>query len=424
MDAPASVRGTGTPGGLPFGPVRQPQRIASLDVLRGFALFGILVVNIQAFAMVSAAYMNPTAFGDFHGANRLVWLLAHTFFEQKFITLFSMLFGAGMVLMTTRAESSGRSGLATHFRRMLWLILFGLLHAYLLWYGDILVWYGLCGMVVVWFRRMRPRVLIGLGLLSVAVASLLSLLSGWAIAYWPDDQWAEFQEKWQPSAATVAAELEAYRGGWLDQMTHRAGTAWEFQTLVFLSWGLWRAGGVMLIGMALFKLGVLSAERSGRFYLGLAAIGFLVGVPIVLEGVRQQFAHGWGVRYAFFFGSQYNYWASLLVSLGWIGVVMWICQTAALPSLRRGLAAVGQMALTNYLLQTIVCTTIFYGHGLGWFGWVERIGQLAIVVLVYTGQVLFSMVWLRSLRFGPLEWLWRSLTYGRRQPLLRRTGEV
>lgn len=424
MSDAATAHVTEAPGELPFGPVRQPERIASLDVLRGFALFGILMVNIQSFAMVSAAYMNPTAYGDFHGANRLVWLLTHTLFDQKFITIFSMLFGAGMVLLTTRAESSGRSGLAVHFRRMFWLIVFGLLHAYLLWYGDILVWYGLCGMVVIWFRRLRPGVLIGLGLPAIAVASLLSLLSGWSIPYWPREQWAEFQEDWLPSGAAVAEELEAYRGGWLDQMPHRAGTVLEFQTIVFLAWGLWRVGGVMLIGMALFKMGVLSAERSRRFYQGLAAIGFLAGIPIVLEGVRQQFAHGWDARYGFFFDSQYNYWASLLVSLGWVGAVMWVCKTDALPGVRRGLAAVGQMALTNYLLQTILCTTIFYGHGFGLFGRVERVGQLGIVVLLYAGQVLFSLVWLRRFRFGPFEWLWRSLTYGRRQPMLRLAVET
>ena len=406
------------PGPLgPTEPVSPTERIEALDVLRGFALFGILVVNIQAFAMISPAYMNPTAYGDFRGANRLVWLVTHVLFEMKFMTLFAMLFGAGVVLMTGRAEAAGRSGVAVHLKRMGWLIVFGLAHGYLLWYGDILVWYGLCGLVVVWLRRASPALLGGLGLAAVGITSLLSLLIGWSMPYWPEESRHALRESWDPSSETIEAELAAYRGGWQEQTTHRAPMTLGSQTIRFLVWGAWRVGGVMLLGMALFKLGVLGGQRAPPFYLRLCLAGFLVGIPIVLLGVQQQFAHDWDYRYGFFLGSQYNYWASLPVSLGWVGLVLWICTTGALPALRRGLAAVGQMALTNYLMQTIIATTIFYGHGLGLFGRVERVGQLAIVLVIFVAQVFFSLAWLQHFRFGPFEWLWRSLTYGRRQPL-------
>ena len=137
---------------VPPAPVDAPERIAPLDTLRGFALLGILVMNIQSFSMISAAYNNPTAYGDLSGANWWVWLLGHLLADQKMYGIFSMLFGAGILLMTSRAEERG-SSLGLHYRRMMWLILFGLLHAHLLWPGDILYTYGMCGLLVYLFRR-------------------------------------------------------------------------------------------------------------------------------------------------------------------------------------------------------------------------------------------------------------------------------
>ncbi|MFQ5724758.1 MAG: DUF418 domain-containing protein, partial [Terriglobia bacterium] len=183
-------------------------------------------------------------------------------------------------------------------------------------------------------------------------------------------------------------------------------------------WGFWRAAGLMLVGMGLYKLGVFSARGSPRFYAGLIAAALLVGMPVVVYGIHWNFSHGWP-PVSLFYGSQFNYWGSLLVSLGWVGAVMLICQRRALGWLTRRLAAVGQMAFSNYLLHTLICTTIFYGHGLGLFGQVERVGQILIVFGVWGFQLLVSPLWLRRFRFGPLEWLWRSLTYGKLQPMVR-----
>jgi uncharacterized protein len=149
-------------------PVTEKERIVSIDVLRGFALLGILPMNIQYFSMISAAYENPTAYGDLKGANYWVWLLCHVLADQKFMTIFSMLFGAGILLMTSRIEATGKPSAALHYRRMGWLILFGLAHAYLLWSGDILVAYGMCGLLVYLFRKLRPRTLLVLALLTIA----------------------------------------------------------------------------------------------------------------------------------------------------------------------------------------------------------------------------------------------------------------
>lgn len=404
----------------PMGPTTAGERIVALDVLRGFAVLGILVMNIQSFSMVGAAYINPLAYlwGERYDANYWIWLASHMLTDQKFMAIFSMLFGAGIVLMWERSEAKGRPFLGLHYRRMGWLILFGLLHAHLLWFGDILFVYGVCGLLVVLFRKLRPRTLIVLGVLSLAVTSALYVSFGLSLPYWPAESLQEFRNSWQPGPELVAEEVAAYRGSWLQQMPYRVRGAVMMETFVFAIWSGWRAGGLMLIGMALYKLGVFSAARSRALYWGLVGAA-LLAIPVVLLGVERNFATGWGPD-AMFLGGQYNFWASVPVGLGWVGLVMLACKSDSPRRAVRPLAAVGQMALTNYLLQTIICTTIFYGHGLGLFGQVGRAGQLGIVFAIWAAQLALSPIWLRHFRFGPFEWLWRSLSYMKRQPFRRR----
>ena len=401
------------------GPVVQAERIGSLDVLRGFALLGILVMNVQLFAMIDATLFNPTSYGDLTGANFLVWFLSHLLFDQKFMTIFSMLFGAGIVLMTQRAEAAGRRTAGRHYRRMLWLGIMGLLHAHLLWFGDILYLYAICGLWVFLFRKLRPGWLFGLGLATIAVSSLVFLFFGWSMQFWPEEQILQMARDWQPDAARIAEEVATYRSGWLGQMEHRVPTALEFQIFIIFVWGIWRAGGLMLVGMGLFKLGFFSAERSRRTYWTTAVVGLAIGLPPIIYGVVRHFEAKWAVEYSMFFGTQFNYWGSLAVSLAWVSLVMLWCRSAVLPGLKRSLAAVGQMALTNYLAHSLICTTIFYGHGLGLYGRVERVGQIGIVVVIWIAQLVISPIWLRHYRFGPAEWTWRSLTYLKAQPLRR-----
>ena len=401
------------------GPVPGSTRIDSIDVLRGFVLLGILLMNIQLFAMPGAAYFNPTAYGDLTGANYYVWLGSRMFADQKFMTIFSMLFGAGIVLMTTRAERQGESR-RVHYRRMRWLAVIGLLHAHLLWDGDILFLYAICGMAVYPLRAKPPRTLIRIGVATMAVSSVLYFVSGSSMPYWPEEALAGFTSStWQPTPAMIDQTLAAYRGGWIEQAPVRSAAALGFETLIMLFWGGWRAGGLMLVGMALYKMGVFNATCSRRFYGAMIAAALLIGFPLESYGVALDFASGWAVTWAFFHGEQFNYWPSVAVSLGYVGVVMLVCQSAALRPLTRPFAAVGQMALTNYLLHTVICTTIFYGHGLGYYGSVDRLGQIGVVVGVWVVQLVVSPLWLRRFRFGPAEWVWRSLTYGDRQPLRR-----
>ena len=400
-------------------PVPQTERIDSIDVLRGFALLGILVMNIQAFAMPQTAYINPTAYGDLTGANRYVWIAGRMFADQKFMTIFSMLFGAGIVLMTGRAEARG-DGRRVHYRRMRWLLVIGLLHGYLLWWGDILFHYAVCGMLVYPLRRQSPGRLIAIGLALLVAASAFWGLVGLSFPYWPEEVRTEIEEEaWRPTPEKIDTELATYRGGWLDQLPHRSATALGMQTFLLIIWIVWRAGGLMLIGMALFKKEVFSARRSPGFYAALIAVAAVVGLPLQAYGISLSFADAWSFG-SLFVDTQLVYWASIAVGIGYVGAVMLACRTAALRRVTRPFAAVGQTALTNYLLQTVLCTTIFYGHGLGLFGAVDRVGQVGVMAGVWTVQLIASPLWLRGFRFGPVEWLWRSLTYRARQPMRRR----
>lgn len=403
----------------PFAPVAEAERIEFLDLARGFAVLGILAMNIQSFSMPGAAYFNPFAWGDFTGANRLVWWLANTFANQKFMTLFAMLFGAGIVLMHQRAAAAGRRLAGLHARRMAWLLAFGLAHAYLLWTGDILVAYAITGLLVFPFRRARPRWLLLFGLIFLAIGSGLMLLGGLSAEHWPPAQVLEFQDGFRPDAATLAKELADFRGPWSAAFARRAVESLEMQLFVIPTFLLWRAAGSMLLGMALFRWGVLGGGARAAVYRHLLAAALLVGLPATIWGGHLQIAGGWDPIPAFFLHSQWGYWGSLLLALGWLSALALLARGGRARGPIRRLAACGRMAFTNYVLQTVICTTLFYGHGLGLFGKVSRVGQAGLTLAIWLLLLWLSPLWLARFRAGPLEWLWRSLAYRRRQPWRR-----
>lgn len=401
-------------------PVGEKERIVSIDVLRGFALLGILLMNVQYFSMITAAYLNPTAYGNLSGANYWVWLCSHLLADEKFMAIFSMLFGAGILLMTSRVEAAHKRPAPVHYRRMGWLTLFGLAHAYLLWSGDILFTYGLCGMMAYLCRKLRPATLMIMGGLLLSIAPAILTAEGVLSRSWSAPQLqAVTEQMWVPTQQMVAREIAAYRGSWTAQMKYRVPDSFVMQTVYFVLFTFWRVTGLMLVGMALFKLGVFRARLRAADYWTMVFLAVFLGVPVTLYGTYRDFAAKWDFRYSFFYGMQFNYWASLLVSQGWVGAVMLACQAQQLIPLTRRLASVGRMAFTNYILQTVACTTIFYGHGLGWFGQVDRVQQFGIVLAIWAAQLFLSPIWLRYFWFGPLEWLWRSLTYWQLEPFRR-----
>lgn len=394
-------------------------RITSLDVLRGFALLGIIVMNVQSFSMPVAAYFNPTAYGRLEGANGLAWLASHVLVDQKFMNIFSILFGAGIFLFADRAEARGVKPGRLHYRRTLWLLAFGLVHAYLLWYGDVLTIYALCALVIYPLRRLSPGRLAALGITLFGIGSVIFLAAGATFASWSPAMQDEMRESWAPSEASLAAEVAAYQGSWLDAFAARAHEAMNIHTVYFAGWLFWRVSGLMLLGMALLKWGFLSAERAPREYALVAAAGLGAGIPLIALGVRENWRHGWSVEYSMFFGSQFNAWGALLVAMGYAALVLLVCRTGRLARARGLLANVGRTAFSSYIFQTIAMTTIFYGHGLGLFGQASRTTQIVVALVVIVANVAASTLWLRRFRMGPLEWAWRSLTYWKRQPMTR-----
>jgi uncharacterized protein len=287
----------------------------------------------------------------------------------------------------------------------------GLAHAYLLWYGDVLVAYALLGFLLLSFRDREPALLARYGVLFLLAPFVSELFA--ALVQGP----AVIADQWQPAAATLQQEIATYRSGWLAQLGHRAPTALRRQTTGLLGSTLWRAGGSMFFGMALYRWGALTGERSDRFYWRLVA-GGVVGLAIVLAGVWYIEASDWAAGAALYW-LQFNHWGSLLVAGGYVGAITLYCRWRPEGPVTRALAAVGRTALTNYLLQTVLATTIFYGHGLGLFGSLSRVELAGVVVAIWAVQILLSVLWLWYFRFGPVEWCWRTLTYGERQPIFR-----
>ncbi len=435
-------------------PIAESERVFSLDVLRGVAVLGIFVMNSRNFALPLRQFDNP-AFpeGSARPIDLWVWAVENTVFEDKMIAIFSMLFGAGIVVAAERAVRPAW----THYKRMFWLLLIGLVHAFGLWYGDILNTYALCGAVLYPVRRARAGLLIGLGVVVLVVAV-------WARVGPPMTESLRPEARDAPgaiaagepvaagiathSASTRAAPVEsrsdriwrearegeaaAYRGSWRELFVWRTRLNEFWHWHGGYSFNFWRCGGFILIGMGLMKLGVFSASRPASVYWGMVLAGYAVGLSLfavgfwpmlgralgqaaqVSPGARQMLGSAaWTMRYL----------GAIGIALGHIGVAMLLCRGAMRVGVLRlalhPLASVGRTALTNYIVQTIVAVIVFDGWAMGnWGTW--RMSEIAVlVVCVWAAQLVISPLWLKFMRFGPLEWAWRSLTYWRAQPMVR-----
>lgn len=425
------------------GPVQDAERILSLDALRGVAILGILVMNIYAFAMPFIAYNNPLIMGGVEAHNIGTWFFTHIFFDQKFLSIFAMLFGAGMILMTGSAEARGAPYARIYYRRLFWLLVLGSVHGYLIWVGDILFNYAAIGMLVFLFRKRSPKTLVVIGCLLLPLTLVMSLgmaermektiagVTEATVVQQAGEVLSEKQEKllvsWERSRAFIAPtdedlqkDLNAYRGAYIDVVKHRAPVYFMLQVFVTLFFGISRIAALMMFGMALMKTGVLSGERSQNFYRNLMLAGYLVGLPLTIFSAFDLNAHQFDTLYVMRSGGIANYVGSLVVAFGHIGLVMLIIKSGVLAGLVTRFAAVGRMALTNYLMHSVILTTVFYGYGLGLYGTIPRFWQMGFVIAVITLQLGLSPWWLARFRFGPAEWLWRSLTYWKRQPFRRK----
>lgn len=434
-------------------PVTTDARLVSVDVVRGFALLGILTMNIITFGLPMSAYVNPMSeglapfAGRFEGLNAAAWWINHLLFDQKMMALFSMLFGGGLVLMDSRAPAAPggpgakpRGFARVYYRRLAWLFLVGMTHAYVLWFGDILVAYALCGLLLYPLRRLTPRALLIVGAVVFSIAAPLSVGFGALIGFaegmveptreklargetlTPEEQtalndWDKGMADFDPTPEQAAAEVASMRGSYAEVFTLNAQHTVFMQTLFFVTWALWRGLGLMLIGMALAKLGFFAGAWSARRYIIIAVAGYAIGLPLVALGGLDMITHKFDMARLYLVSGHFNYFASVVVALAHASVILLVVRAGALAWLTARLAAVGRMALTNYLMQTVIATTVFFGWGLGQFGTLER-WQLWLPVLgIWTFQLAFSPLWLARFRFGPAEWLWRTLTYWKLQPM-------
>jgi len=395
-------------------PVAAKDRYVSLDILRGVALMGILMVNVAAFLMYFGAMEYPPAHMDATGANATVWRVTYAFFEMKFITIFSALFGAGILLIVgDEPEASTK----LHYSRMIWLLVFGLLHGFLFWFGDILTAYALVGMIAVLFRRMSVSKLLIWGVAAVVLTNLLMLSSEWAGSL-NGSMYEPTAFGIVPDTDTLDMWVGAYQSGfWPSRIFNAIGNLLAQMTSIIFFGP--RVLGVMLIGMALFKSGFLLARWSMAQYSLTAAVCLIPALPVLWWVSGTIVDNGFAPETMWIAGGV-NTFASLVVALGYAAVIMIIAKLPILKLLAYPFAAAGRMAFTNYLTQTFAM--VYIATGLGLFGALERVEQAQYVMLIWLAQLIISPLWLLVFRFGPFEWLWRTLSYRKVQPILKARG--
>jgi len=385
-------------------------RITSLDLLRGFALLGILIMNIISFSNVGIGYINPTQGAGIEGYNSWIHGFSHLFADMRFMSLFSILFGAGVVLFSERIARKELSAAKYHYRRMLWLFVFGMMHAYLIWMGDILVSYAICGSLVFLLRKKSIKTLYILGSISFIIPTLFSLMTYF---FTPQADLQEIFAFWTPSVSELNTEIAAYSGSYIQQMTPRSAGAFELQTFLFLIETMWRVIAMMLLGMILYRSGVLTSSRDRSYYVKLASIGFGLGLFIAATGLYRSYQLEWEGIWSMNVGHHYTYIASLFMALGYVGVIMLWDKSSFLTGLQDRLKAVGRMAFTNYILMSVLCTFVYYGHGFGLFGTMDRLETSLVVIGIWIFLLGYSLPYLSHYKQGPLERLWRKLSYGK-----------
>jgi len=397
------------------GPVEVQSRIKSLDVMRGFAVLGILIVNAALFAAPWQTLQNPLlAPLAVDQSTMWSWFIIHTFFEFKCITLFSLLFGASIYMVGGETSDKERGGVLT--RRLVWLLIFGLMHALLIWYGDILVTYAVTGFLVMFVRSWKPYTLLIVGVLLYLVALLLQNVLGLMIDAIPADTlgtvYTEIAKVLTLPPEELARMQAAYQGGYLSGLQENANT-WLNFILNALIGLVTRTAGVMMIGMALFKWGFLSGSAPRWLYVVMALIG-----AAVLATIGYQAWINWEARFDLMHmvtrGTVANTGLSIFASIGYASLFILLVKAGA-RVITEPLAAVGRMAFTNYITQSLIMTTIFWGggRGFGLWGEVDRPTLWAIVLSIWALQLIWSPLWLSRFQMGPLEWIWRRLSYGK-----------
>ena len=426
-------------------PVSSADRIKTIDIIRGVALLGILLMNIPGFGFDWGQYYNLMR-GPRDNPDFITLAIVSVFFEGTMRGLFSMLFGAGVILFTmNKKETLGGPSVAEYYyRRLLLLVAFGVFNAYvLLWRGDILFFYGLCGLLLYPFRKTGAKWLFILGITLFALGTFKNYLgysemrdtrAGYLEAVQAekegktltDDQkedkenWLR-RENWRPDPQDAARNVSKMQSDYGTVFSYSLPNNANGETWGTYHWAIYDCTGMMLIGMALFSLGFFSNKWSTSGYTLSLLVGYGIGIPIGYIMFFQGNLGGLNPgNYVDTFRVPHDVLYDLkrvFLSLGHASLFMLIFRSKLVPWLMKSLASVGQMAFTNYLMQSLLCTLFFFGYGLGYYGKLRYHELYFVVGSVWLFQMIISPIWLKYFKFGPLEWVWRSMTYWRKQPM-------
>lgn len=402
------------PADAALGPVRPKDRIYNLDMLRGWAILGILAVNAVSFGWPAEVLITegpPPV--DLSQADQIGRWVTDVFFADKFRTLFTMLFGVSIFLVGGEKHDEARGPVLT--RRLLWLGVFGLLHGALLWYGDILLHYAYCGLIMMMFRSWTARRLLWVGGGLSLLWGLVAALSSWGMANLPPDFAARMAAEGPASdPATIAATVELYRSGWPAGLIENL-KDWALFQLMASPFLIPVSVPLMMLGLGLFKSGYLSGRAPLWTYALTIALG---GANLVAFAVW-----GWQDMMA---GEDADPTRGLaaaaggmapLITLFYVSILVLMVRFGLKP-LTAWLVPVGRMAFTNYLTQTLIMVSLYYAPwGPMWFGTHGPAEMWLVVGAVWLAQLVWSPLWLSVFQMGPLEWLWRCLTYGRVVPI-------
>lgn len=372
-------------------------RVVAIDVLRGFALLGILVMNIQAFAMPLVAYFNPLVYGSFDGVDRATWFVTRLLFDVKFLSIFSTLFGASLVL-------AGEGERAT--RRLQWLVFFGLVHGYLLFVGDILFTYGVVGLVVVRARGWSVEQQAKVGLVLAASGAFLHAALGALYTHLP--AWGVAEIARVVSGDDVAAELAVFRGVWLAQLPARASMSFSNQIGGTIIESGWQAAGCMLLGMAAVRARFFEGET------GLHRLGpfvFVLGLAVTGAGIAVGLGGSFAPR-AWLFAQALHLAGCAGVAFGWVVAIVALACAPWASIVTAPVARLGRVAFSAYILQSIAGLFVFGGSGLGLYGSVGRAQLFVAPLAFWLFEIALAVAWTSRFRFGPLEALWRGLYRG------------
>ncbi|HHI3919313.1 TPA: DUF418 domain-containing protein YeiB [Klebsiella pneumoniae] len=371
------------------------ERNVTLDFVRGVAILGILLLNISAFGLPKAAYLNPAWSGSASLSDAWTWALLDLLAQVKFLTLFALLFGAGLQLLLPRGKRWIQS-------RLTLLALLGFIHGLFFWDGDILLAYALVGLVS--WRMVREahhvKSLFNTGvvlyLTGIAVLVLLGMISGTAA-----------NRSWAPDAANLQFEQYWKLHGGMEAVSNRADMLSDNLLALGAQYG-WQLAGMMLMGAALMRSGWLKGQFSLRHYRRTGALLVAAGMAVNLPAIFAQWYLAWDYRWCAFLLQAPRELSAPLQAIGYAALAWGYWPQLCRFRLVGAIACVGRMALTNYLLQTLICTTLFYHLGL--FMRFDRLQLLAFVPPIWAINLLVSSLWLRRFRQGPVEWLWRQLT--------------